>query len=144
MYVYVRESVWLKRMTVRKIKLICFAITIASSNNVHGKKNQFNFPYCPTFLIPSDFFITLPKNTNMHTHIHTHTHIYIYIYIIIIMSRCQHRSPWPSLATRLYPPSLPGGLQCYILYLHRAVVYRSELVLLPLLVHVKGSMWVRR
>ena len=44
-----------------------------------------------------------------------------YIYIIIIMSRCQHGSPWPSLVTRLYHPSLSGGLQGYILYRHRAV-----------------------
>ena len=30
----------------------------------------------------------------------------------------------PSLATPLYRPSLPWGLPCYILYRHRAVVYR--------------------
>ena len=41
---------------------------------------------------------------------------------IIIMSRCQHGSPWTSLATRLYRPSLPGGHQIYILYRQRAVV----------------------
>ena len=44
--------------------------------------------------------------------------------IIIIMSRCPHGSPWPSLAIRLYCPSLLGGLQGYILYQHRAVVYK--------------------
>ena len=38
------------------------------------------------------------------------------------MSRCQHGSPWPFLATRLYRSLLPGGLQGYILYRHRAVV----------------------
>ena len=41
--------------------------------------------------------------------------IYIYIYIYIyIMSRCQHGSPWPSLATRFYRSLLPVGLQGYI------------------------------
>ena len=60
-------------------------------------------------------------------------------YIIIIMSRSQHGSPWPSLATRLYHPLFTVGLQGHILYRHRAVVYRFYLVVLPLLVHVKGS-----
>ena len=40
------------------------------------------------------------------------------------MSSCQHGSPGPSLATRLYRPSLPGDLPSYILYRHRAVVCR--------------------
>ena len=31
------------------------------------------------------------------------------------MSRCQHGSPWPSPATRLYRRSLPVGFQGYIL-----------------------------
>ena len=43
-------------------------------------------------------------------------------YFIIIMSRCQHRSPWHSLTTRLYRPSLPGSLQGYILNRHRTAV----------------------
>ena len=65
-----------------------------------------------------------------------------------IMSRCQHRSPRPSLITHLYRLSPPGGLQGYILYRHRAVVDRSKLVVLPLLVQVKRStgvyrLWVR-
>ena len=68
----------------------------------------------------------------------------IEIIIIIVNSRCQHGSPWPSSATRLYRPSLPVGLQGYILYWHRAVVYRFSLVVQPLLVHVKGSTWVSR
>ena len=59
--------------------------------------------------------------------------------VIIIMSYRQHRSPWASLVTRLYHPSLPVGLQGYILYRHRAVVYRFELIVLPFVVHVKGS-----
>ena len=41
----------------------------------------------------------------------------------IIISRCQLRSPWPSLSTRLYRPSLPGGLPDYSLYPQRAVIY---------------------
>ena len=50
------------------------------------------------------------------------------IYIIFsmsihtMMSHRQHGPPWPSLATCLYRPSLPVGLQGYILYRHRAVV----------------------
>ena len=47
--------------------------------------------------------------------------------IIIIMSRCQHRSPWPNPATCLYRSSPPGYLQGYILFRHRAVVYRFQL-----------------
>ena len=43
--------------------------------------------------------------------------------IIITMTRHQHGSPWSSLATRLYRPSLPSSLQANILYRHRAVVY---------------------
>ena len=44
--------------------------------------------------------------------------IYIYIHI---MSRCYHGSPWPSLAICHNRLMLPGGLQGYILYRHRAV-----------------------
>ena len=36
-----------------------------------------------------------------------------------------------------YRPLLPAGLQSYIPYRHRAAVCRFELVVLPLLVHVK-------
>ena len=39
-----------------------------------------------------------------------------------------------SLATRLYRPLLPVGLQGYILYRHRAFVFRFLLFVLPLLV----------
>ena len=53
-------------------------------------------------------------------------------------------SPWPSPATRIYRPSLPVVLQCYILNRHRAVVCRFLPVVLPLLVHVKGSTGVCR
>ena len=55
------------------------------------------------------------------------------------MSCCQQESPGAPLSTRHYRPSLPGGLPGYILYRHSAVVYRFELVVQPLLVHVKGS-----
>ena len=44
---------------------------------------------------------------------------------IIIVSCCQHGSPGPSLATRLYRTLLPVSLQGLILYRHRAVVYGS-------------------
>ena len=44
--------------------------------------------------------------------------------IIIIMLHCQHSFPWPLLATHLYLSSLLRGLPGYILYQHRAVVYR--------------------
>ena len=44
----------------------------------------------------------------------------------------------------VYRPSLPESLQGYILYQHRAVVYRFLLVVLPLLIHVMGSTGVYR
>ena len=46
------------------------------------------------------------------------------VIIIIIMSYCQHGSPWPSPTSLLYRPLLPVGFQGYILYWHKAVVYR--------------------
>ena len=55
------------------------------------------------------------------------------------MSCHQHGYPWPSLTTPPYRPLLPAGLQGYIPHRHRAAVYRFELVILPLLIHVKGS-----
>ena len=61
------------------------------------------------------------------------------IIIIIIMSRYQHGYFLLSLAT---PPNcllLLGSPQGYILYQHRTAVYRFELGVMPLLVHVKGS-----
>ena len=57
--------------------------------------------------------------------IYTDMYIYIYIYIqvhIRIMSFPEHGFPWPSLAIRLYRPSLPAGLRDYILRPYRAVV----------------------
>ena len=58
--------------------------------------------------------------------------------IMTIMSHCLHGSPLPSLATRFYCASFLGAIPGYILYQHRAIVYRSLLVFQPLLVHVKG------
>ena len=58
--------------------------------------------------------------------------IYIYIYIII-MSHNQQGYPWPSLATPPYRPLLSAGPR------HWAAVFRFELVVLPLFVHVKRS-----
>ena len=61
------------------------------------------------------------------------------VIMIIIMSHHQHGSPCPSHAAPHYGPLLPAGPQGYISYRHRAAVCRFELVVLPLLVHVKGS-----
>ena len=58
--------------------------------------------------------------------------------LIIIMSCHQHRYPWSSFATSPYRPLLSAGLLSYIPYLHWVAVCRFELVVLPLLVHVKG------
>ena len=48
--------------------------------------------------------------------------IFTLVFIIIIMSYHQRGSPWPSPATLLFRPSLPVGLQRYILYRHRVVL----------------------
>ena len=56
--------------------------------------------------------------------LHLSIYIYIYITIIIIMSRCQHEYLWPSFTTHPHRLSLSGSFQGYILYRHRAVVYR--------------------
>ena len=63
----------------------------------------------------------------------------ITITIIVVTSCHQHGCSGPSFATPLYRPSLPVGIQGYILYQHRAVVCRSYMAVLPLLVHVKRS-----
>ena len=55
------------------------------------------------------------------------------------MSRYQHGYLWHSLATPPHRPLLPAGPQGNILYRHIAAVCRFELVVLPLLSHVKGS-----
>ena len=64
--------------------------------------------------------------------------------VIIIMPRYQHGYSWPSLAIPPHSPLLPVGLQEYIPYRHWATVCRFELVVLPLLVHVKGSTGVHQ
>ena len=70
------------------------------------------------------------------------------IYEFIILSCDQHRCPWPSFATPPYGSSLPAGPQGYTPYHHRAAECRFELVVLPILGHVKGyigvhHLWVR-
>ena len=55
------------------------------------------------------------------------------------MSRHQNGYPWPSLTTPPYHPLLLAGLQGYNPYQHRAAICTIELVILPLLGHVKGS-----
>ena len=80
---------------------------------------------------------TRSGNIFTHSRIHTHTHIYI-----IIMSRYQHGFPWPSLTTPPYRSLLPAGLRDFIPYRHIVAVCRFELVVLPLLVHVKGPIGV--
>ena len=78
-------------------------------------------------LLLKKYFETLTFNVireRLYTHTYTYTPIYIYIIIIIIMLRCRHGSPWPSPSCSLYRPLLPEGLPGYILYRHRAVLYR--------------------
>ena len=58
------------------------------------------------------------------------------------MSCRQHGYPWPSLATFPYHSSLLAGLQCYIPYPHLAAVCMFMLVVLLLLGHMRGSIWV--
>ena len=69
----------------------------------------------------------------IHLKIH---HKCLYLYIIIMLHN-QHKYPWPSLTPLPYRPLLPAGPQGYIPYWHRAAVCRFELVVLPLLTHVK-------
>ena len=71
-----------------------------------------------------------------------------FIIIIIIMSCRQHRYPWLFLATPPYRSSLLAGALGYILYSHRAAIFRFELVALFFLGHVKGPigehhLWAR-
>ena len=71
---------------------------------------------------------------------YTMNDIYIYIYIYIYIMSCYlHRFPRPSLAIRLYRPSLPTRHLGYVLYRHRANVDMFLLVVQHLLLHVKGS-----
>ena len=68
--------------------------------------------------------------------------IKVIIIIIIFLSCHWHGYPWPSVATPPYRSSLPADPQGYTSYPHRATVCRCELVALPLLGHVKGSIGV--
>ena len=58
--------------------------------------------------------------------------------LFIITSRNHHRYLRYSFATPPYCALLQAGLQAYILYRHGAAECRFQLVVLPLLVHVKG------
>ena len=64
---------------------------------------------------------------NTHTQTNTHTHIYIYIYI---KSHWDHGFP--------YHPTLPAGLQNYILFSHRDDVNMFWLVGQHWHIHVQG------
>ena len=107
------------------------------SEGIQGKE-LCSFLYLGVVDIEKNLRVTLSRTTYLVTYIR------VIIIIIIIISHRQHGSPWPSFATRLYRPSLPAGLQGYLLYRRRAVVYKFLLVVLPLLVHVKGSTGVCR
>ena len=72
------------------------------------------------------------------THTQTHTPTQIYTHIIILSCH-QHGYPWPSLATSPNHSSLLAGPQGYILYWHRASVWRFELVPLLLFSYMRGS-----
>ena len=78
--------------------------------------------------------------TYIHTHTHTHTYIYIYVCVCVCVCICHPHVaastdlPDPFLATRLYRPSLQRGPPDYILYRHRAVVYKFWSVVPPLFV----------
>ena len=61
-------------------------------------------------------------DTDTHTYTtHTHTHIYIYTYHYVVLQKQVHLTL--SLTTRLYRPSLWGGLTGDILHRHKSAVY---------------------
>ena len=66
---------------------------------------------------------------------------HFYIYISSPSSRRTISTDIPDPLSPPLPivPLLPAGLQGYIPHRHRAAVCRFELIVLPLLVHVKGS-----
>ena len=90
---------------------ITFAVTLFLSNNPLIKFSPLHvtkaccFPLFESVNFQFFFLIRIPT-------------------FIIIMSRGQHGYPWPSPTIRLYRPSLLVGLQGYIMYQHKAVVYR--------------------
>ena len=62
----------------------------------------------------------------IYIYIYRHHHV-IYIYIYISSSSCRAANmdlPEPLSPFRIYHLSHPGGIPVYILYRHRAVVYR--------------------
>ena len=68
-------------------------------------------------------------------------YIYIYIYNHIRYHHHHHHYVAPSaqISLTFSCQSLLGGPPGYILYWHRAIVCRFQLVVLSLLVHVRGS-----
>ena len=102
----------------------------------------FFFFFLNLFLSFYPFYVSLSPQSH-------HTVCVLKVALPIIITSChQHRYPWPFLATPPYHPLLPAGLQDYIPYRHRVAVCRFELVVLPLLGHVKGStgvhhLWAR-
>ena len=68
--------------------------------------------------------------------------IELLVIIVIIMSCRQHGYPWPFLTTSTYHSSPLAGLQGYTPYPHIAAACMFELVVLLLLGHMRGSIWV--
>ena len=108
-------------------------IYIKLMNNIQLNGNDY-------FSKTNNLLFVLIWKFKFHTIIYVLCNIVLYwLLLLVIMSRYQHRYPWHSLATPSYHPLLPAGLQGYIPYQNRAAVCRFVLVVLPLLVHVKGS-----
>ena len=78
------------------------------------------------FIFMEDYFEVARRGVLVTIVGNGHSFFYLvkHLIIIIIMSYRQHWSSWSSFAFRLYRPSLPIGLQGYILYRHWAVEYR--------------------
>ena len=93
---------------LQEIQELFLIRTIRTCVNTIGQIQLFsNYLHCPQ----------IDSQTVLNIHIGTHV-------FIILMSRRQQRSPWPSPATCLYRPSPPVGIQGYILYQHKTVVYK--------------------
>ena len=105
-----------------------WTLTVESSKKIHFLLFFFFF----------FFFFLYGCHASHHRTLKQPMDIKLQLSIIIIMSQYQHGYPWPSLATPPYRPLLQVDLQGYIPYRHRAAECRLELVVLPLLVHVKG------
>ena len=96
-----------------------------------------------TCMMKKNIYICIPQiqtHTNIlfiYIYIYTHSlyiyiYIYIYIIIIIILLCCLHGFPLLSLAICLSYSLLPADLPGYIVCLHKAVVDKSELIILHL------------